>query len=353
MFAVSIFFMISCDGDNSTSPSESGSSNVRIITDDITSTTTWYSDTIYVIKAWDFYVEATLTIQPGTIIKFHPSAGPYLGLGTNGTIIANGMSQKPIIFTSYKDDAHGGDTNGDGSVTKPGKGDWQHINLNGENGSEFNYCHFYYGGDGSYNYTLTLFDSKNVQVTNCTFAHNIGGKDGDFYYGALDASQAETGTVITGNVFYDNNLPLSISTEYSLDKSNKFFNPDSLAEGNTMNGIFVYAIGEIESSISWQEDEVAFVINDNDLWVEGSSTLTLGNNVTVKFTPTSTLLKEAGSDISRENDVYFTSFKDDTKKGDTNGDGSASSPGNGDWEGIYDDATSSWYAWPSILYDNH
>jgi hypothetical protein len=117
-----------------------------------------------------------------------------------------------------------------------------------------------------------------------------------------------------------------------------------------MNGVFVYAIGEISKSISWQEDEVAFVINDNDLWVDGSSTFTIADNVTVKFTPTSTLIKELGSSISFGSNVYFTSFKDDSKKGDTNGDG-VSSPAVGDWGGIYDDATSTWYAWANILYD--
>ena len=116
---------------------------------------------------------ATLIIEPGTIIKFHPINGPYLVLGTGGKIIANGTAAEPIIFTSFKDDAHGGDTNKDGSSTTPAVGDWFQINTNGEQDSLFNYCHFYYGGGGSYLNTLELFSSK-ATVTNCVFAFNKG-----------------------------------------------------------------------------------------------------------------------------------------------------------------------------------
>src|SRR5210317_1219856 len=49
--------------------------NIVEITDDITEPTVWSGDSIYVIRAWDFYVENTLTIEPGTIIKFHPDEG--------------------------------------------------------------------------------------------------------------------------------------------------------------------------------------------------------------------------------------------------------------------------------------
>jgi len=347
-------FIACSDDDSPTDPGTGGeSTNVKFITENVTQTTIWYSDTIYVINKYDFYVEASLQIQPGTVIKFHPTDGPYLVLGSNGTIIANGTSTNPIIFTSYKDDSHGGDTNGDGAITQPAKGDWLDINLNDQNGSIFNYCEFYYGGNGSYNYTLTLFGTMNVHVTNCTFAHNIGGKSGDFYYGALDASEAESGTVITGNIFYDNNLPLSISTEFNLDNSNVFHDPDNPTTTNTMNGIFVYAISEISKSIAWYEDEVAFVISDNDLWVENSSTISVYDNVVVKFTPSSELLVESGSQINYGSNVYFTSFKDDTHGGDTNGDGAISSPGNGDWGGIYHDPSSTYYSWTNILYDSH
>ena len=355
-FLLAAVLIISCkdDPEEITPDPGGGGDTIVFVTEDINVATTWYSDSIYVIDNYDFYVNATLTIQAGTIIKFQPTEGPYLGLGSGGTIVANGSASKPIIFTSYKDDVHGGDTNGDGSATSPNPGDWHHININDENGSEFNYCEFYYGGGGSYNYTLTLFGSQNSRVTYCTFAHNRGGKDGGFYYGALDASQAEEGTIIAYNVFYDNTLPLSVSTSFNLNNSNQFHNPSVPGEINTMNGIFVYAIDEISNNLLWEETEVPFVINDGDLWVNSGFTLSLADAVILKFTSASTLLLTDGaSALDQGSANYFTSFKDDNLKGDTNGDGDATSPADGDWEGIYDDFNSVFFTWGNIYYVNH
>lgn len=360
LFLITITFilaLVGCSKDDDQNDPPAGISNVRKITKDITSTTTWKSDTIYIIEAYDFYVEATLQIEAGTVIKFHSSKGPYLMLGAGGTIIANGTSAKPIIFTSYKDDAHGGDTNGNASATTPAVADWGQVNLNGENGSQFTYCHFLYGGNNTGLNTLELYGATNVTVSNCVFVNNLGGKNGDSYYGALDATEAGINTTITNNVFYNNVIPLSISTEFSLDNSNVFHNPDNQSEGNTMNGIFTYSSSDIERHISWMETEVAFVIDDNDLWVETDATLTLGSNVIVKFTRESTLvLDEGASSLIQGTNNYFTSFKDDSKLGDTNGDGSISTPHDGDWNGIYDNSSGIsypyYYTWSNILYDD-
>jgi hypothetical protein len=260
-----------------------------------------------------------------------------------------------VVFTSLKDDAHCGDTNGDGTATSPAVADWENIDTNGRNGSVFDYCIFHYGGGGSYDNTLSLSAGSNATIVNSTFSHNKGNGDG-----ALDASDAIAGTVIKANYFYDNEKPMYIDTTFSMDDSNVFHNPSNVSETNTYNGIFLDYPNDFTSSITWQETEVPFVINDGDLWINTGYSLTLGNNVVIKFMLGSEMVLEDGTSSIVNyggTGVYFTSYKDDARKGDTNGDGSATSPAANDWGGLYDDSggipSPYYYTWSNILYDSY
>jgi hypothetical protein len=353
---------VSCGDEDPAAPAGGGGIGggddpVVEITANITSPRTFSGDSVYVIKKYDFYVMAMLNIQPGAVIKFHPSEGPYCVLGSGGTINAVGTEQDPVVFTSYKDDAHGGDTNGDGDATGPAPRDWGEINTNSYNGSTFDYCHFYYGGDVNYNATLTVY-GNNIQVSNCRFVNNDGSyasAAGDV--GVLDASDAGANTTISNNVFYNNVRPLSISLEFNMISSNVFHNPDNPSETNTYNGIFVETTDDLDSNRQWAEEEVAFVIDDNDFWIESGHRLILNPNVVVKFKSGSTMvLADGAASIEQYSGVYFTSYRDDTHKGDTNGDGpSTGAPG--DWGGIYDDSMSIpspyYFTWANILFDSY
>ncbi len=340
-------FIFSCNDDDDNGPQTQG--NLVYIEDDIVIPASWYADSIYIIKDHDFWVSDALTIQAGTIIKF--IANTHMTIDSYGTIIAQGTSEKPIIFTSIKDDTNGGDNNADGDATTPDRGDWFNVEVN-SSGNKFQYCHFYYGGGSSYLSVLEIYDGK-ASVTNCIFAHNTGGKSGDFYYGALDATGAVGETIIKNNVFFDNTVPLSILSTIDIDNSNDFHNPVDPGITNSMNGIFIYDLSDIDKVTTWAEDEVPFVINDNDLWIESPGSLSLGQNTIVKFTPDSELVIGIGADLIFNNSNYFTSFKDDLRGGDTNGDADATSPSDGDWGGIYSDASSTYLGGSNILYDSN
>ena len=66
-------------------------------------------------------VGSTLRFGPGVVVK---AAGGLIVV-VDGRLEVDG----PTVFTSFSDDEHGGDTNGDGTLTGPGFDQWMGIAL--------------------------------------------------------------------------------------------------------------------------------------------------------------------------------------------------------------------------------
>lgn len=125
--AMAVFALTSCDDDDD-DPAPTACSNPEVKASDttasgtqiiykncnVTSSETWTKDNIYVLNSRITVTNnATLTIEPGTVIKGAPGAGASstaLVISKEGMIMANGTAQEPIIFTSTADNIEPGQT---------------------------------------------------------------------------------------------------------------------------------------------------------------------------------------------------------------------------------------------------
>jgi len=102
----------------------------------------------YIVDGAIYYRYGSLSIEPGVVVKF-ATATSSLMVHADVSFSVNGTVNKPVYFTSIKDDTVGGDTNKDGNATLPASGDWGYVSVGGgsyNNGLNINYLKVRYGG---------------------------------------------------------------------------------------------------------------------------------------------------------------------------------------------------------------
>jgi len=109
----------------------------------------------------------TLGLESGVVVKFNNTHH----IRVNGILDMQGTSDNPVVFTSWKDDSAGGDTNNDADTTVPSPGDWYYIDIrNSEN--VWKHCEFRYGGYN--NGSMLSITSSSPTIEQCTFANARG-----------------------------------------------------------------------------------------------------------------------------------------------------------------------------------
>jgi hypothetical protein len=308
----------------------------------------------YVVRWLQVGHNQTVALAPGTVLKAltqHSQDGGKVVV--DGTLQALGQPDQPVVFTSLRDDAYGGDTNGDGAGSLPSPDDWRGVLVNPSGAAHLDHTVIQYGGYDHANLTVlggeleleaglvrhsanhgVYVEDSSPKITGTAISHSQG--RGLMIYGRTQPMGPE----LVANQFHHNGTfgAYLIFDGGSLDATH--LEGNQAWDNGAVNGLFVE--GSITSpGLTWESNPGApYVVWG--LTIQPQAGLHLQPGTEVKFTAPSFqrgpgVLTNRGTlhaSGTLAGPVSLTSFFDDSIGGDTNADGAASFPLPGDWVGL-------------------
>lgn len=294
---------------------------VNMVSGNIPNGTVWHDGDIEYITA-DATVQmgATLTIEPGAIVKFAYQTNLFV----DGTLLADGTAAQPIIFTSYRDDSAGNDDTDGGGSSSGVPGDWNSLKFGATStGSVMNHTEVRFGGGGIAEAAVVV-DHAQLSLTNSLVT--------DSRYNGLRILGSNP--TLTGDTFVNSGAYIgAIAGGIRMDlDSNPAISGVTMSH-NSINGLMVDG-GTLTDSRTWNDPDIVYWLTNN-VTVPADMTLTVAPGQIIKMTSGIGLFVDGTllADGTAAQPILFTSYRDDSAGGDTNG-GGASTGSPGDWGAI-------------------